>query len=339
MGAIKIWAICLACSALPLQAQPYDYHWQAAMQAASARLRLFALMAQRPDGAGDAVAELQRGQGFAHQAPQILSSGLRLDPILRYDSNINGGTPGETILIVGLPFTIAPEQRAVSGIIWGAEIGASLRFSISPKTVVEAKASASSAHGASVKTATASLCLGQFLGRTDWLDLCLQRDTADRALSHNDQTTASIALSHQFATAFALSEAQVKLRQTVAQDYQKLSLDLGLTTARAQWGLLETRAEFGQYIAGEHTRLFGATLSLTRPIWGANTVVYASYAREGGADFFGHPRKDEVISLGLSRPINDLFGLNLSVQDRRSTLANYDGVTLGLNFTFRGLTF
>ena len=131
----------------------------------------------------------------------------------------------------------------------------------------------------------------------------------------------------------------MKLRQATTKDYKKLSLDLGLTTARAQWGVLETRAEFGQYVAGEHTRLFGATVALTRPILGAQTTLFASYAREGGAVFFGDPRRDQVVSLGLSRPINDVFGLNLSLTDRHSTLANYDGVTLGLDFTFQGLTF
>jgi hypothetical protein len=326
------------------KAQPYDSHWQAAMQASSARLRLFALMAQRPDGAADAVAALQKGQGFAHiadQGPQILSSTVRVGPVLRYDSNINGGTPGETISIGGLPFSISPETRAVSGIVWGGAVSGSLRLSLSPTTILDANLSASRAQGqgAMITTRSAALCLGQYLGGSDWLDLCLARDVADRALSHNDQTSVSIGLTQQFATDFALSEAQIKLRQTVVTDYQKLSLDLGLSTARARWGLLETRAELGQYIAGEHTRLFGATLSLTRPVLGTDTVIFASYSREGGASFFGDPRWDQVVSLGLSRPITDVLGLNLSLQDRQSTLANYDGVTWGLDFTFQRLTF
>ncbi len=337
-----LWLFCLC--AAPVTAQPYDSHWQAAMQSNAARLKLFALMAQRPDGAADRVAALQRGQGFGHIAgkgPQIISSGLRLAPVLRYDSNINGGTPGETILIAGLPFSIPPESRARAGLIFGASLGGAARLSVSPTAVLDANLSASLAkgQGSSVQTTAASLCFGQFLGGTNWLDLCLQRNIAERALSQSDQTTASIGLTQQFASDFALSEAEFKLRQSVTEDYQKLSLDLGLTTARAQWGALETRVEFGQHIAGQHTRLFGASLSLMRPILGADTLFYASYAREGGAGFFGTARKDQVVSLGLSRQITSIVGLNLSLQDRQSTLANYDGVTLGIDFTFRDLTF
>lgn len=340
----KIWTVCLALCAMPVQAQPYAHHWQAAMEAPSPRLRLFALMAERPQGAGQAVAALQKGQGFAHlagQGPQIVASGVSLGPVLRYDNNINGGTPGDTILIGGLPFTISPDARAISGMVFGAEAGGSLRLSLSPRTTLDAKLAASFAEGqgAQVKTQSAALCLGQFLGRADWLDLCVQRQISDRALSNSDQTTASIALTQQFATKFALSEAQIKLRQTITEDYDKLSLDLGLTTARATWGVLDTRAEFGQYIAGEHTRLFGATLSLSRPILGADTTLFASYGREGGADFFGAPRWDHVVGFGVTRPITNVLGLTLSLQDRRSTLANYEGVTLGIDFTFRDLTF
>ena len=191
--------ILCAVFAVPLQAQPFDHHWQAAMQGGSARLPLFALMVQRPQGAAETVASLQQGQGFGHiagQGPQRLSSGLSLSPILRYDNNINGGTPGDSILIGGLPFTIPAESRALSGVIWGADVGGSLRYSLSPKTVVDAHLSAGRAQGqgARVETKSGSVCVGQFLGGSEWLDLCLQRDIANRALSQNDQTTASLAL-------------------------------------------------------------------------------------------------------------------------------------------------
>jgi hypothetical protein len=268
-------------------------------------------------------------------------SGIRISPVLRYDSNINGGTPGETILIMGIPFTIAPQSRAKKGLVLGGSASGNLRLSISPTTVIDANISASRAQGQglTVKTTAASMCLGQFMGGANWLDLCIQRDLADRALSQNDQTTASLGLTQQFASAFALSEAKLNLRKSRNDDYDKLWLDLGLTTARAQWGLLRTEAEFGQYVAGEHSRLFGATLSLSRPIFGETTTLFASYAREGGADFFGAARRDQVVSLGMSRPITKLLGLNLSLQDRRSTLANYDGVTFGVDFTFSNFTF
>lgn len=314
------------------------------MESGSPRFQLFALMAQRPDGAGDTVAALQRGQGFAHlpdHGPQVVASSIRLGPVLRYDSNINGGIPGETILIVGIPFTIAPPSRAKKGLVLGGSASGNLRLSVSPMTVIDVNLSASRAQGQglTVQSRAADLCMGQFMGGANWLDICIERDLSDRALSQSDQTTASIGLTQQFASAFALSEARLKLRKSKNDDYDKLWLDLGLTTARAQWGLLKTEAEFGQYIAGEHTRLFGATLSLSRPILGETTTLFASYAREGGADFFGAARRDEVVSLGMSRPITKLLGLNLSLQDRKSSLANYDGVTFGVDFTFRNFTF
>ncbi len=341
---IVLWMFCMGLCVSPVQAQPYDSHWQAALQASSQRMRLFALMSARPTGAAEMVGALQRAQGFAHRrfhGPQIVSADIRLAPVLEFDNNINGGTPGTTILVGGLPFGIPLEQRATQGMIWGAKLQGNVRSSMAPRTIIDAHLSATMAQGQglTIQTATVHLCLGQFLGGADWLDMCVQRDLADRALSHSDQTTTSIAFSQQFATDFALSEAQVILRHSVLQDYQKLSLDFGLTTARAQWGVLETRAEFGQFISGQHTRLFAATLALKRPIFGADTTLFAAYSHEGGANFFGTPRWDDLVGFGMSRPINDIFGLSLSLQNRDSTLANYRGITLGLDFTFSGLTF
>lgn len=347
-----ILAVLIAiCAVLPLAAQtfgaqPYDSDWQAAMAAGSPRLRLFALMVARPAGAGGTVAALQNLQGFGHPAgagPRLIQRGLSIGPVVSYDNNINGGTPGKTINLGGLIFQLAPKSQAKSGLILGLAPSGNLRFSIAKGTVIDAHLSLMGAHSfaqdLSVTSYDASLCAGQYLGHSDWLDLCFGQNGFRRALSDGSETAISLGFTRQFATGIGLHEANVNLRQIRNADYDKLTAAFGLTTARASLGVLEARLEKGQYISGQHTRLLGASLSLTRPIFGKTTSIFAKYGYEAGAAFFGNPRYDHVYTLGATRPLSDHFGVTVSVQNRTSTLANYDGVTFGLDFTFQDLTF
>ena len=334
------WIMILAAPSLRAQ------DWQTAMTSSSARLRLYALMLARPDGAAEAVGQLQRSQGFGHRAgagPQHLTHGLSLTPYLAFDNNINGGTPGQTIMIGPALFTISPASQAKQGFVAGLSGTANLRLSLSPFTVIEANYTKVLAraleYDLSVMAAQANLCLGQFLGGTDWMDLCVSHSQSQRASFQSDKTQISIGLTKQFTTRAGLHEAEAQLRQEVARDYTKLNLEMGLITAKSSLGLLDMRADIGQHIKGQHTRLFGGSIALSRPVWGKTTTVFASYAKEGGGAFFGDPRVDEVFSLGLSRPLYQGLAATMTLRDRKSTLANYDGVTLGLDFNFSKVTF
>jgi hypothetical protein len=338
-----ILGICLLLLSAP-QGQAQD--WQSAMLSSSARLRLFALMAARPNGAADAVGQLQKSQGFHHisgAGPQYIQHDVSLAPYLAFDNNINGGTPGQTILIQGLLFDILPASQAKQGLVGGVSGGASLRISLSPKTVLIADQGVILAraldHDLSIAGFQSDLCLGQYLGRADWLDLCFGHNQSQRALSKSAMQSITLGLSQQFMTSFAFHEASAKLRRDMTSDYAKLTLEMGLISALSNWGLSETRIEVSAPIEGQHTRIFGVSLALTRPFWGQNTTFSVSYAREGGANFFGDPRHDDVIGLGLTRSLIPGVDLSLSLRDRKSSLANYDGVTLGLDMRFSKFTF
>lgn len=338
-----IFVICLLLLSAP-QGQAQD--WQTAMLSSSARLRLFALMTARPEGANDVVGQLQKAQGFHHLSgagPQYIQHDISLAPYLAFDNNINGGTPGQTILIQGLLFDILPASQAKQGFVGGVSGGASLRLSLSPKTVLVADQGVILAraldHDLSLAGFQTDLCLGQYLGRADWLDLCFGHNQSQRALSQSVTQSISLGLSQQFMTPFAFHEVSGKLRRDMTSDYAKLTLEMGMISALPNWGLAETRIEMSAPIEGQHTRIFGASFALTRPIMGQNTTLSVSFAREGGANFFGDPRRDDVMGLGLARPLIPGVDLSLSLRDRKSTLANYQGVTLGLDLRFSKVTF
>ena len=129
-----------------VQGQAYGSDWQAALEGGSPRLRLFALQIRRPEGAGDYVANLQRHLGLKHpqgKGAAYISHSLTLAPVLDYDANINGGTPGKTIMLGNFVFTLSEKSRAKAGVVAGLAPAANLRFSLRPGMVIEASASAS----------------------------------------------------------------------------------------------------------------------------------------------------------------------------------------------------
>ncbi len=329
---------------MPAIAQAYSSEWQAAMDSASPRLRLFALSRAQPDGGQSTAQELQRHLGFAHlRGPQSISHSWAISPLASYDANINGGTPGETIKIGPYIFTLDPASQAKSGMVFGVSPSAKLRFSLEKGTVVDLSASAdlsrSFQHNLNRQSFGSSACLGQYLGSADWLDLCAGQRASIRALGNSRENYASIGVARQFATGLGLHEITVRLQNTQFKDFSQPALDFGITTANQSLGVLNLRLDGGKYTAGEHTRLFGANLSLTRPIFGKRTTVFAGYAREGGALFFGTPRGDEIYSVGANFSVSKQIGISLSLRKRTSTLENYNGTSAGFDVSFTGSLF
>lgn len=320
----------------PVRAQAYGSDAQAALAGAAPRLQWFALQS---DPAPGAVA-LQRYLGLAHapgMGPAYVAHELGLAPVLEFDSNINGGTPGGYVQIGGLKFTLTEASKAKAGVVLGMAASASLRLSLAPGRVIEGSASGQIArapqHDLTRRSYALRLCGAQHLGRSDWLDLCIGRRGTQRALASGDETHAAVGFARQYANRHGLHEASLRLERVDNGHYAKTSLDFGATHASARLGVVEWRVEWGEYIPGQHTRLGGVALSLTRPLWGAQTTLFVAGAQEGGGAFFGTARTDQVFRLGLTRALHPRLALTLSAEDRRSSLENYTGVTMGFALT------
>ncbi len=128
-------ALLIALAALPVRAETPRQAWQEAAQSPSARLLLFSLATRRPPGGLGTVAALGRAQGlFGPAGPLPLR--VRSAPQLYYDGNLNGGFPGDSITLFGLPFQIAEDQQAKPGVIIGASLSAEQSYVVAARTVM-----------------------------------------------------------------------------------------------------------------------------------------------------------------------------------------------------------
>lgn len=329
--------ITVVASALSLFSAPAFGQVPEFLHGASPRLQLFAL----PRGA-EGAGQMRRNLGLAGGAG-LLSARAGLAPVLRYDANINGGTPGETINFGSLILTISEDSRAKAGLVAGLSPSSRMKWALGRGHVIEASASATALralnHDLTVNSHSAALCSGSYLGDATWLDLCLRRSSTFRDLSTSRSTAKSAQLARQFAGAGGVFEITARRTQTVTPDYAKMSTDMGLAYAAPRLGTLKVDLSKGQLIDGKHTQLQGVSLSLNRKMFQRPTTVFTSYTRDGGASFFGTERVDTARTIGVSRTIGSKMRVTVSWRRSQSTLDNYSGDSFGFDIAFADLKF
>ncbi|MGL4311406.1 MAG: hypothetical protein ACRCSU_13060 [Paracoccaceae bacterium] len=338
-----------ACAALlavvplsPAHAQDSATNWQSALMAGNSRLALFSLRnARRPDlRQTAAVLAAQQGLGFpAGRRPQATPLQVAASPILTWDPNFNGGIPGETIMIGGLPFTVSEDSRAKAGAVVGASLtlgqnvvtrngvvwagNAGLTFRHAPE------------HDMSRTDLTLSVCRKQYQQRWMWIDLCLGGFYRSRAGTEEHELNGSARISKLFSLARTDAEIGLAAQGARRPEYRKAGLAVDGAMVLAGFGAVSARFSIGERVEGRNTLHQSLDLSLTRAILGAPTRFSIGYLTEDGSQLFGQVREDRVISLGMTRPLSRNLAVSVGLQDRDSTIDAYDeqSVNVGLNLT------
>ena len=285
---------------------------------------------------------LLRLQGFLHDPDgprlQPLSAGRALVPVLRRDSNVNGGIPSHRITIGGLPFSVAKDSQAKAGILVGLRhagwrnlsYGRAARLRLSHVTTAEAEPT----HGFHRLTASARICADRPLRDWTWAEGCLS------ALYDNDGVDAEAGLMGQaglkrlFQSRVGYHEAQVSVVRSWHGSHRKDLLQLS-TLSLTGAGLFGLDLAVGEPVEGQNTLRSLAALSWTGPVAGRTVTLGLSQARTDGARIFGTPRNDRITRSAAETPVGKI-DLGAFAERRRSTIDAYDvadaGMTVALRF-------
>lgn len=304
--------------------------WTSALLSGSQRLGLYTLAQEAPAGSRPYALRLARELGFAQRGLGLthLDHGVSLTPTLEFDPNINGGMPGETIMLGPYEFSIDEEWRSRSGYLGGLSASARTSWSYAPKSTLHAGAVLSYQHDLKsdleVRRGSLLLCQKQHIHRWTWMDACLQSFRTERDLSTSEGTTASFGLGHVFSSPLGTHDVGVTFKQLWDAEYEKKSVYLRATSAVAGLGALTFGLDVGEAVDLQTTQLHSITVALTRPIFGRRTSIVYNQSFSAGGRVFGMEREDRARSLTLSRPLNEWFGISLSWKRVDSTIDNYD---------------
>ncbi|WP_449043679.1 hypothetical protein [Paracoccus versutus] len=336
-----VFASLLPCLASPAWAEQPD-RTQAALMSGSPRLAGFALMRDRPAGRAPLLARLLHHEGMLRDArpqPVLLSRHLTARPLLRWDDNINGGIPGESLTVGGIDLTVSPESRARGGLVLGLAASAGARYRLAPGRVLrlagQATAVYSPRHDLSRQDLGLGACLAQHLGEWRFVDLCGGYAFGRTDLSESHLAWTGLRGTRLFEAAGALHEMSLGLRQTWRKDYRQAFADLSLGSAVSGIGAVGLQLSAGERVAGHNAIRYRAGLSLTRPVGNRPVTLGIGWQREEGSAVFGTPRRDDVRTLGIEVALTPKFTLLLAGQRRSSTVPMYDENRVMLDVRWR----
>jgi hypothetical protein len=321
--------------------------WGAALSSGSPRLALYSLVTRRPPGALQTVHALANGQGLTFPAsggtPRRIGGGVSAFPVLGFDRNINGGIPSDTIIIIGLPFTINPDAQAKAGVVAGAGLGANISYAVARGTVLTASAQASRVwspeHHLGRSDASASLCAGRFIEGWTFIDLCGGALYQTRDLSATNERSLSLRVSKLYSLGASDQELGLRLTRADRRTYRKATYDLDWRGAFDGVGTVSLRLGFGEEEIGFQSLRDQAEIGLTRPVLGKPTTLTAGVVRENGSSLFGIPREDRTVTLALRRPLSDRISARIGLTRTRSTISAFDDQGVTLDFDFGGFRF
>lgn len=317
-------------------------HWRAGFDSGSRELALFTLMADPGLRRSREAFALARKLGMAHSGPglQPLSTSYGISPQLTFDPNVNAGMPGEQIRLGPYLFTIDEDSRARSGWVAGARTQVSKSWSYAMGSRVSLSADAAYRHALDlpfeISETQLAACVDHYAGRWRWIGGCLKSIETRREKSDFSALSAELSFRKLFSSRFGTHEFELSGRHLIADDYDKSSLSVDLTSAMAGIGALGLGADLGEHVAGETTMLYGLRASLTRPVLGKSTRLALSYSEYGGATVFGKARRDRISRILVSRPLTRRISVTTGWESTDSTISNYSKSALKFDVTFKG---
>lgn len=327
-------------------AQSIDSEWQSSLYSGSSRLILFSIIKEKPEGSLGFAHELLRRNGLnaeAQSGVQLIQSRTSVSPVLEWDSNINGGTPGDSFFLGNFEFAVDESSRAVAGVLAGLSSSATAHYSLGSGHTLDFGLRASFRHSPkydlSKTSGQAHACGSYFLDNWAWLETCGRLQYTENDLGSVTDRVAEISGIKIFSSDLGGHEARAGLDVQFREDYAKSLLRLNLTTVRSGVGALALGFNVGEEIKGSNTLLYGATAKLSRPILGERGSVALSWSRLGGSEFFGVAREDDLISLNLTRNISASFSGTIGFTRRVSSIELYDEESFSIGISYGGWTF
>ncbi|TVP95731.1 MAG: hypothetical protein EA338_11590 [Roseinatronobacter sp.] len=306
--------------------------WRLASETGSLRLYRTALVAERPEGAAKALADIDRRLGIVgRNGPQqyALSPSVSLTPELGYDRNFNGGLESDTVRIGGQHWRVTPETRAQDSIYAGARLAVGQRFVWGAGRAVSVQSSGTYRraldNGMDYRALSVQACSENQLRHLSALDMCLSRSLVYRDRGTTKLSVATVGLSHIFVQDNALSEASVTLGREFRPDNARNTASLHLRHLDRTHGAFSTRIFIGERVQGRSLTTVSAQVEHGRFIADRFYQIGLSHQRETGGQLLGQQHHRHEYGITLMLPV--VFGLTPSIGYRRlrHDLSEFDG--------------
>lgn len=334
-----------ALTILPVTAVSAADVLEGALMSGSERLLAYSLQDPNlPPVAAAASEKILLKAGYGSQA-QSVKSDIRIRPFLRYDGNLNGGMPGDSLSIGPFTFMIPEDYQAVSGPLVGISVEAIHVRALGNGLSLDLHGGASLgfAPGKDLQKhqAMAEGCLRQKVSADFFVHGCLMAGWQKWDLGESAQVSARAGATHLF----SFGETRNQLTAELRQDYlpalngsEESSQTLGsleLISALPNGSALSFEFEIGEAVADRSALRHKISAGYTSKIAGQPTSISISWQENEGGMFLGAPRRDETLSASIKRPIGESMLMTVGVSRTDSTADILDNVALDVGFSWK----
>ena len=318
--------------------------WDAMSLTGSQRLYIYALSQPGMGKKEHAVrAKILGNMGFVGHVGQVSSSALKFHPVLRYDNNVNGGFPTDSVTVGSMTFVLNPKDVRVSGVLMGAGLDGGFAMPLANGLALSTQVSAEYAmdfeHGLAKGRASGQVCLNKMANPSTWLDACAQTWYSEYDLGSSTGYGVSVAAHKDFMMGKSINEVTVQLRGTHnggsgIDGYNQQLASVRLTSALSSGVALFGGVDVGTKVDGYQVMRERAVFGISGRIGGKISSVSLSAQNDRGGMWLGQARHDRTYALTVTQQITKKLTLSASLTRTKSSADVYDGTVYGLNARF-----
>ncbi len=274
------------------------------------------------------------GPGWTHV-------GRGVEPVLRYDENVNEGSPEGPLVLGGLAFEIPEDQVRRSDLVLGGQLTMAARRILGEDTWVDLRGSAMLAYAATehvaLKDVSLDTCLRRGTGPQSSLRACASGAYRGRKLE--DDRAAILSIEH-VRTGFVADRpvlASFGIRRRFHDDHRENGLLAGVEVIAAPYIVVGLAGTFNAPVADENVERRSLTLFASGRIGRVKGSVYLRHGESSGSNVLGIDRRDQTQTIGLSTVLPRGLLLDVSYRRRRGTIEYFDEARphIGIRFAER----
>jgi hypothetical protein len=260
-------------------------------------------------------------------------------PILRHESDINGGNPARPLILGNLVFTGDPARARRAGVVAGAEIGLSLRHAHPPGLRLGLLAAWSGvtdgAGGPGIRTVRVQGCAERDLLRGWFAEGCAEIQRSLREFARSDTRATTLRLGRVFTTRGGIhaeaSGAAARMRLDFAGQNRLIGrFDMILP---AGWhGGVQVMA--GSAMPERHAVRREGVVRLRLPVGARWVQLEASVAAASGSNYVGIARTETILGATLTVPLGGMLRLSAGYWRTRASIDYFatEGPAVALGF-------
>lgn len=314
--------------------------WPLALAFGSARLGLHTLLLEHPEGSEALTFLFAKRLGVhpdQNAGPHIVHYNMSASPVLRYEHNINGGIPSDTIELGQLTFEVDPESRAKSSVVAGIQGAAGASAFLTTGTILSVSGlkgyRKSVTDPLAIRESEWQVALSYTSDTWYYMDASIGRSKVYRELADDFKKYRSVTFGKIVNRPHSVHEISASILRMDESTFEQNRIRFNVSSLNPDIGFWRLGFEFGETVEGALAPRLSIFSSYSNEIFGKPTTISFQATDKRGGDLFGVSRDENVFAIQVNRNISNNFIAYTSVENTMSSIDSFSETVVELGFS------